>query len=71
MYVQTIRLWVLALACLEALESRLARPQRASTMVEYGLIIALIAVVAMVAVKALGMTIAGLFTKITGQIAGV
>ena len=70
MYVQTIRLWVLALSWLEALQGRLTRPQRASSMVEYGLLIALVAVVAMVAVKTLGTTIAGMFTRITAEIAG-
>jgi len=39
-------------------------------MVEYGLVVALIAVVAMVAVKTLGTTIAGVFGSITGHIAG-
>ena len=70
MYVQVIRLWVVALSFLEELGARLARPQRAAAMVEYGLVVALIAVVAMVAVKTLGTTIAGVFGNITGHIAG-
>jgi len=70
MYVQVIRLWVVAQSCLEELGTRVARPQRAAAMVEYGLVVALIAVVAMVAVKTLGTTIAGVFGNITGHIAG-
>lgn len=70
MYVQMIRWWVVALGCLEQLAARAARPQRAATMVEYGLVVALVAIACMVAVKTLGTTIAGVFGNISGHIAG-
>ena len=70
MYVQVIRFWVVAQSCLEELATRAARPQRAATMVEYGLVVALVAIAAMVAVKTLGTTISGVFTNISGHIAG-
>jgi Flp pilus assembly pilin Flp len=53
----------------------LARADRSAedgqSMVEYGVIVALIAVVAMVAVQSLGSGVAGVFTRIVGRIAGV
>lgn len=48
------------------------RPGEAGqSMVEYGITLALIAVVAMVAVQALGTGVAGVFTRILGKIAGI
>jgi pilus assembly protein Flp/PilA len=41
------------------------------SMVEYGVIVALIAVAAMVAVQALGTGVAGIFEKLLGKISGV
>jgi pilus assembly protein Flp/PilA len=53
----------------------LARPDGADeggqTMVEYGVIVALIAVVVMIAVQTLGTGVAGIFTRIVGRLAGV
>jgi pilus assembly protein Flp/PilA len=40
-----------------------------ATMVEYGLMVALIAVVCLVAVTALGVNISGIFTSIAGSVA--
>jgi pilus assembly protein Flp/PilA len=52
--------------------ARAGRPQEAGqSLVEYGLIVALIAVVAMVAVQALGTGVAGIFTRLLNQISGV
>ena len=45
--------------------------EEGQSMVEYGVIVALIAVVAMVAVQTLGNGIAGVFTRIVGRIAGI
>jgi pilus assembly protein Flp/PilA len=40
-------------------------------MVEYGVIVALIAVAAMIAVQALGTGVAGVFTRVVGRITGI
>jgi pilus assembly protein Flp/PilA len=40
----------------------------AATMVEYGLLIALIAMVALVAVKALGTSVSTLFNTVAGSV---
>lgn len=45
--------------------------EEGQSMVEYGVIVAMIAVVAMVAVQALGTGIAGVFTRIVGRLAGI
>ena len=42
-----------------------ANREDGATMVEYGLMVALIAVVCLVAVTALGVNVAGIFTKIS------
>jgi pilus assembly protein Flp/PilA len=39
-----------------------------ATMVEYGLMVALVAVVAVVAVRPLGTAVAGIFTSITASL---
>jgi pilus assembly protein Flp/PilA len=41
------------------------------SMVEYGVIVAMIAVVVMVAVQALGTSVAGVFTRIVGRLGGI
>jgi Flp pilus assembly pilin Flp len=69
MYIQMLRLWLGLLSGCEALGTRLARPQRGAAMVEYGLVIGLIAIVAMTAVKFLGTTVASVFQNIAGHIA--
>ena len=69
MYIQMLRLWFMALSCCEAAGARLSRPQRGAAMVEYGLVIGLIAIVAMAAVKFLGTTVASVFQNIAGHIA--
>ena len=48
------------------------RPEEAGqSMVEYGVIVALIAVVAMVAVQTLGTGVAGVFTRVVNRITGI
>jgi pilus assembly protein Flp/PilA len=42
--------------------------EEGASMVEYGLLVALIAVVVMVALGPLGTAIAGLFTQVTGRL---
>lgn len=44
------------------------REDRGATAVEYGLIVALIALAVIVAVTALGTNLSGLFTEIAGQL---
>ncbi len=47
------------------------RGEEGQSMVEYGVIIALVCVVAMVATQALGTGVAGVFTRIVGRISGI
>lgn len=49
----------------------LRRREEGQTMVEYSIVAALIAVVAMVAVQALGVGITGVFNNIVSSISGV
>jgi pilus assembly protein Flp/PilA len=49
---------------------RFMKEEDGATMVEYGLMVALIAVVVMVTVGPLGIAIANMFTTVTGQITG-
>ena len=51
------------LARLTKLQVRLLTPERGATAVEYGLMVALIAVVLLVAVKLLGTNLSSLFNK--------
>ncbi len=44
---------------------------RGQALVEYGIIIALVALVAIVALNFLGPAIAGLFTKVTSSVEGI
>lgn len=46
----------------------LARDERGATMVEYGLMVALIAMVCLVAVTAIGTNLNTVFTTISGKI---
>lgn len=46
------------------------RSEKGATMVEYGLMVALIAVVALAAVTTLGQNIASTFNQIAGKIGG-
>jgi pilus assembly protein Flp/PilA len=46
----------------------LVRDEEGATMVEYGLLVALIAVVAIVGVKTLGQNIQTLFTTVAGSV---
>ena len=47
---------------------RLAAARQGQTMAEYGIILALIAVVAFISVQALGVDVKGAFDFITGKI---
>jgi pilus assembly protein Flp/PilA len=44
------------------------RDEEGATMVEYGLLVALIAMVALIAVKTLGANLSTLFTTVAGSI---
>jgi pilus assembly protein Flp/PilA len=46
----------------------LQREEEGQGLVEYGLVIILVSVAAMIALKALGSTITGLFTQIVGAL---
>jgi len=49
-------------------KSLFTRKEEGATMVEYGLMVALIAVVCIAAVTALGLAVRGTFTGITGSL---
>jgi pilus assembly protein Flp/PilA len=50
------------------LESKFAADERGASMVEYGLLLALIAVIAIVAVKALGGSVSTKFSEVTSAV---
>ena len=56
------------LAYIHTFAKQLRRDDRGATMVEYGLMVALIAVVVVPALLILGPAIAGLFTGIAGNL---
>ena len=47
---------------------RLAREEDGAALVEYGLLVGLIAVICIAAVKALGLKVSGVFTAITNAL---
>jgi pilus assembly protein Flp/PilA len=49
-------------------QARLATAERGATAVEYGLMVALIAIVIIVAVALLGGNLSGLFNKVAGSV---
>ncbi|MHA7143342.1 Flp family type IVb pilin [Arthrobacter sp. TmT3-37] len=49
-------------------KARLTTEEKGATMVEYGLMVALIAVVVVAALVTLGPKIAGLFTTVSGKL---
>jgi pilus assembly protein Flp/PilA len=53
---------------LQAFTKQLRRDDRGATMIEYGLMVALIAVIVAAAVGPLGVAIAALFTGIIGSL---
>ncbi len=57
------------LANTQAYIAQLRRDDRGATMVEYGLLVALIAVVVAVAAVTLGDNVAALFTDVANQVA--
>ena len=61
----------LVLSRLDAVGVRLPARERGQSMVEYAIVAALIAVVAMAAVQALGGGIAGVFTNILSRIQSI
>ena len=52
------------------LESKFASDERGASMVEYGLLLALIAVIAIVAVRALGTSVSTKFSEVNSNVAG-
>ena len=50
------------------LQTRLVTRERGATAVEYGLMVALIAIVIIVAVTALGNNLSGLFTRVSTSV---
>ena len=56
------------LARITKLQVRLLTPERGATAVEYGLMVALIAVVVIVAAKVLGTNLSSLFNKVATSI---
>nr|WP_041652204.1 Flp family type IVb pilin [Pseudarthrobacter phenanthrenivorans] len=55
-------------AFIAGVKDRLAREEKGATMVEYGIMVAFIAVLVMAAVIILGPKIAGLFTSVSTAI---
>ncbi|SES43740.1 pilus assembly protein Flp/PilA [Pedococcus cremeus] len=49
-------------------QARMATADRGATAVEYGLMVALIAIVIIVAVSLLGNNLSGLFNKVAGSV---
>lgn len=49
---------------------KFGKREEGATMVEYGLMVALIAVVCLVAVTALGVNVSGIFNQIAGSVGG-
>jgi len=56
-------------AFIAGVKNRLTREEKGATMVEYGLMVALIAVVVIAALLILGPAIANLFTGVAGDLA--
>ena len=52
------------------LQAKFVRDERGASMVEYGLLLALIAVIAIVAVKALGTSVSTKFSEVNSNVAG-
>lgn len=50
------------------LTNRIERDDKGATMVEYGLMVALVAVIAAVGAGILGIAVDGLFTTVAGQL---
>jgi pilus assembly protein Flp/PilA len=65
---QMTGLMVSMLAFVAGVKGRLESDEKGATMVEYGIMVALIAVVVMVAVGPLGTAIAALFGGVTGRL---
>jgi pilus assembly protein Flp/PilA len=52
------------------LQAKFVSDERGASMVEYGLLLALIAVIAIVAVKALGTSVSTKFSEVNSNVAG-
>ncbi|WP_394247960.1 Flp family type IVb pilin [Arthrobacter pityocampae] len=63
-----IALYATLSTVLHAAKTRLTNEEKGATMVEYGLMVALIAVVVVAALLTLGPKIAGLFTNVAGNL---
>lgn len=68
MWLALVNGWVRVATVLALVGRRLAAPQRAAVMIEYAIVAALIAMVAMAAVQALGGGIVGVFQGILGHL---
>jgi pilus assembly protein Flp/PilA len=55
-------------AFIAGVKDRFTREEKGATMVEYGIMVALIAVVVIVAVGPLGLAIQGMFAGVTAQL---
>jgi pilus assembly protein Flp/PilA len=55
-------------AYIAGVKNRLTREEKGATMVEYGIMVAFIAVLVMAAVIILGPQIAGLFTRVSASL---
>ena len=64
-----LRMYIASVMRLEDIAS-LMRREDGATMVEYGLMVALIAVIAMVGAAALGVSVNGVFNSISCKVAG-
>lgn len=71
MWERVMVVYVRLLLALQGFGRRLAAGQAGQSMVEYAIVAALIAVVAMAAVQALGGGIAQVFQNILGKIQGI
>lgn len=64
-----VRLTLFVLDALSAIESRFSREERGQGLVEYSLILALISIVAIVLMKAIGTNITNVLTKVKEALA--
>ena len=71
MWFQVMRLWLLVTGGLRLVGAEARRPLRGAVMVEYAVVVALIAVVALAAVQGLGQAVVHVFQSIVGHVGGV
>ena len=59
-----------AMSYVSSYATRLIRREEGATLVEYGLLVALIAVVCIAAITALGTGVSGMFQQVAGEMSG-